>query len=264
MGSVARTEELNRVLERLVDGAHDALGDNLVAVYLQGSFALGEGDEHSDVDFVALTRTELSREETAAVQELHGRLYDGGGGWARHLEGSYAPVDRFRRVDPKRRPFLFLDNGARELVLDPHCNSAVIRWIVRERGIALFGPDARELIEPVAGDDLRREALAAIRDYAAWAREPDEVGPMSRWKQPYLVLTFCRILRTLETAEVLSKNAAAAWATEALDPRWRVLIERALDDRPDPWTRVHERADDVLVGETLAFAEYAVAFATRP
>jgi predicted nucleotidyltransferase len=263
MGSVARTKELNRVLDLFVDGARSALGENLLAVYLHGSFALGEGDEHSDVDFLVVTRTEVSDEETSSLQELHGRLFDEGSEWARHLEGSYAPAGRFRRVEPERRPFLFLDNGARRLVLDPHCNSAVIRWLVRERGIALHGPDPHELVDPVSPDDLRSEARVAVRDYAAWAPETDDVGPMSRWKQPYLVLTFCRILATIETGQVLSKPAAAAWAIESLDPRWRRLIEQAVDDRPDPWVRVRQRADDELVRETLAFAEYAVAFAER-
>ena len=261
---MARTEELNRVLERLVDGQRAALGDNLVAVYLHGSFALGEGDEHSDVDFLAVTRTELSDEETSSLQELHAGLFDGGSEWAKHLEGSYAPADRFRRVDPRRRSFLFLDNGARELQLDSHCNSAVIRWLVRERGIALYGPDPRELVDPVSADDLRREALVAVADYAAWAPEPTGFGPMSRWKQQYLVLTFCRILATIATGEVLGKRAAATWAEESLDPRWRGLVERAVADRPGPWQRVHQRADDELVRETLAFAEYAVAFTQQP
>jgi predicted nucleotidyltransferase len=264
MGPVARTEELNRVLRRLADGARAALGANLVAVYLQGSFALGEGDEHSDVDFVALTRAELSDHETQALQELHGRLFDDGSEWARHLEGSYAPVDLYRRVDPDRRPLLFLDNGARRLVLDPHCNSAVTRWVVRERGIVLLGPQPAELVDPVSAEDLEREARVALRDYADWAPEPTDVGPMSRWKQPYLVLTFCRILATIATGEVLGKKAAAAWADASLDPRWRSLVRRAVADRPDPWGRVHQRADDDLVAETLAFAEYAVAFATPP
>jgi predicted nucleotidyltransferase len=264
MGSVARTEELNRVLDLFVDGARFSLGDNLLAVYLHGSFALGVGDEHSDVDFLAVTRTELSDEERSSLQELHGRLFDEGSEWARHLEGSYAPAAWFRRVKPERRPFVYLDNGARELVLDSHCDSAVVRWLVRERGIPLHGPDPRELVDPVSPDDLRREALVAVRDYAGWAPEADAVGPMSRWKQPYLVLTFCRILATIATGEVLSKPAAAAWAIESLDPRWRRLIEQAVDDRPDPWARVHQRADDELVHETLAFAEYAVAFAERP
>jgi hypothetical protein len=38
-------------------------------------------------------------------------------------------------VDPSRTPFPFLDNGATELVWDNHCNTAVVRWTLRERGV---------------------------------------------------------------------------------------------------------------------------------
>ena len=34
-------------------------------------------------------------------------------------------------------------------------------------------------------------------------------------------------------------------------------MERALEDRPDPWSRVHRAADPELAERTLAFARYA-------
>jgi len=250
--------ELNRVLGRLVQGVRESLGSNAVAVYLQGSFALGEADEYSDVDFLVLTNEELADDQETALQAMHAELYEDESAWAQHLEGSYAPKDRFRRVDHERRPCLFLVNGATQLEPDPHCNSAYVRWILRERGITLFGPSPKEMIDPVAGEDLRREAMEGLREYVDWAPEPTKAGPMSRWKQPYLVLTFCRILKTIETGGVASKREAAAWAAESLDAHWRPLIERALADRPDPWKRVHQRADDDLRRETLAFSEYAL------
>jgi predicted nucleotidyltransferase len=42
--------ELNEVLDQLVGGARQALGDNFVGAYLVGSFALGDADIHSDWD----------------------------------------------------------------------------------------------------------------------------------------------------------------------------------------------------------------------
>jgi hypothetical protein len=80
---------------------------------------------------------------------------------------------------------------------------------------------------------------------------------MSRWKQPYLVLTFCRILHTLAEGHVASKRVAGEWALHALDPEWAPLIRRALDDRPDPWGRVHRPAAREDIDRTLEFAAYA-------
>lgn len=262
-GEPTQFTELNKVLDHLVRGAAECLGENLVAVYLQGSFALGEADEFSDVDFLTLTNTDVTEEEERALQDLHAKLYRLETPWAQHLEGSYAPKDRFRRVDPDRTPFLFLNNGASRLEPDIHCNSAVVRWILCEHGITLFGPTPKKRIDPVAAADLRTEAKQALREYVEWALEQTKTGGMSRWSQPYLVLTFCRILNTIESGRVASKHEAAEWACANLDPHWRPLIERAVADRPDPWARVHEPAANNLVEETLAFADYASLHADR-
>jgi hypothetical protein len=240
--------ELDTLLAEFVREARTLLGDAFAAAYLQGSFAYGEADEWSDVDFVVVTSEPI---EPARVQPLHAELYARPTPWAQHLEGSYIPAALLRHTDRTRTPVPFLDNGASELVWDAHCNTAVVRIVLRERGIVLAGPDPRELIDPVDPADLRAEAEAALADYAAWAPE----GSMSAWKQPYLVLTLCRILRTLACGDVVSKRTAALWAMDALDPRWRPLVQAALDDRPHPWERVRRPADADRAAETLAFAE---------
>lgn len=257
-GGPTQFPELNRVLARFLVGVRESLGDNLAAVYLQGSFALGDADEYSDVDFLALTHADITEGQERALQRMHAELSELDSHWAQHLEGSYASKHRFRVVDPGRTPLVFLDNGASRLEADPHCNTAVVRWILRERGVALFGPAPEEMIDPVAEADLRNEADLTLREYVEWAPEQTQAGRMSQWKQPYLVLTLCRILNTLEKGGIASKHDAAEWARTTLDPRWRPLIERALADRPDPWQRVHRQADDPLVDDTLAFAEYAL------
>lgn len=242
------TPELDALLERFVADVRDVLGERFVGAYLQGSFALGEADEWSDVDFVVVT-TEMV--EPALVQPLHEAMYAEPTPWAQHLEGSYIPAALLRRVDPTRTPVPFLDNGATQLVWDRHCNTAVVRAILRERGVTLAGPDPKELVDPVSPEDLRREARVALADYVEWALAPEE---MTAWKQTYLVYTLCRILRTIEHGDVLSKRASCEWALAALGDRWHALIERAIADRPEPWRKVHERADPALERETRAFA----------
>jgi predicted nucleotidyltransferase len=247
--------DLNRVLRELVDGARRALARNLRGVYLVGSFAVGDADEHSDVDFLVATERRPSTDEEAALQELHGRLFDLPVPWAQHLEGSYAPAASLRRVDPERRPFLFLDNGARALTWDPHCNTALARWSLREHGIALAGAPSATIVEPVDPDDLRAEARQKLEETAAWAR--GSAGALTRWEQPYIVLSCCRMRYTLARGRIVSKRVAATWALEVLDERWRPLIEAALADRPDPWERVRQAASADAAAETAAFATAA-------
>jgi hypothetical protein len=255
--------ELDAVLAELVSGARAALTGAFAGAYLVGSFALGDADEHSDVDFVVLVRQEPTAQQRSRLQALHRRLYDLPAGWAQHLEGSYVPLDAFRSPAPAGRPFLYLDNGARELVPDDHCDTAVVRWTLREHGIVLAGPPPADLVVAVGPGALRAEARARLSELAAWA---DELGvrlsagddlAFNRWAQPYLVLSVCRVLWTLDTGTVVSKAAAGSWALATLDPRWHALIRAALADRPDPWERVHRPAPAAAAAETLAFVTSA-------
>ena len=258
--------ELNAVLRELVEGARASLGASFVGAYLQGSFALGDADEWSDVDFLVVTHEEVGDAQEAALQAMHRRIYALETPWAQHLEGSYPPRAALRRVDPAHSPWLYLDNGATELVRDNHCNTAVVRWTLREHGVVLAGPDPRSLVDPVSAGELRREMLTAAREWAEWAREPHPrfgPGAMSRRQQSLLVLSFCRVLHTFASGSVTSKPEAARWALGALDPEWASLIRRALDARPDQWGQVHQRADGRAVERTLAFVDYALARMTR-
>ncbi len=251
--------ELDAVLGELVDGAREVLGDTFCGAYLHGSFATGDADEFSDVDFVIVTREEPIPGQVEGLQALHRRLYALKPAWAQHLEGSYIPRDHLRRMDWSHRAFLFLDNGASELVRDPHCNTAVVRWLLHEHGLVLAGPDPEKLVDPITASDLQREALGRVREYADWAHE---LSAMSRWEQPYLVLTFCRLLFTLATGRVAAKSEAADWALGALDAEWAGLVREALADRADPWERVHQSAEHGLVERTVAFGDYAVGVAS--
>jgi predicted nucleotidyltransferase len=246
--------ELNTVLAELVDGARESLGDAFCAAYLHGSFATGDADEFSDVDFMIVVRDELTPGQVRALQLLHRRLHALDSAWAQHLEGSYVPRGCLRHMDWSHRSFLFLDNGANELVWDGHCNTAVVRWLLRERGVTLAGPDPKELVDPIGAPDLQREAKARIREYAEWAHE---LPAMSRWEQPYLVLTFCRLLFTLATGRVAAKREAGEWALGALGEEWAGLVRQALADRADPWGRVHQLADREPAQRTVAFGDCA-------
>jgi hypothetical protein len=255
--------ELDAVLGELVDGARAVLGETFCGAYLHGSFATGDAHEFSDVDFVIVSHDDLTAEQEHGLRALHRRLYGLESAWAQHLEGSYIPRRHLRRVDWSHRPFLFLDNGASELVWDTHCNTAVVRWLLRERGVVLAGPAPEVLVDPVSASDLQREALVRVQEYADWAREPTVAGPMSRWKQPYLVLTFCRLLFTLATGGVAAKPEAGEWALGVLDEKWACLVRQALAERADPWERVDQPAERDLAERTLVFADYVASEAAR-
>jgi hypothetical protein len=242
--------ELNALLAELVDRVRAVLGERFVGGYLVGSFALGAGDEHADADFLVVTDGGLELAAVGRLQELHADLHTREP-WGPHLEGSYVPALLLRTVDPDRTPIPFLDHGSSRLVLDPHCNTAVTRWTLREHGIVLAGPPPVALVGPVDAGDLRAEARRTLAEIAAWVGGLDG---MNRWEQPYVVLSLCRVLRTLREADVVSKARAGAWAMDTFaDPAERELIRQALADRPDPVGRWFQPASTDAVASTLAF-----------
>lgn len=254
MNAPTNYADLNAILAELVSGARDVLGENFCGAYLQGSFAVGDADEYSDVDFLVVIHREITSDEAIGLEALHKRLSALKSSWAQHLEGSYVPKERLRRVDSAREPWFYLDNGATEFQWDNHDNTAVVRWSLREHGVVLAGPDPKAIVEPISEDDLRADVLTAVNDWQEW------LSNLSRWSarlQPLVVLSYCRILHTLETGTVSSKREAGEWASRSLEPQWRDLIRRALADRADPWTKVRRPAKREAVDWTLAFAAYA-------
>jgi hypothetical protein len=251
--------DLDELLNELVGHWRRILGANLVGAYVQGSFALGAGDEQSDCDFLVATHARPTAEQEEALRALHDEIPNREGHWPHDIEGSYAPVDELATVEALGRPWLFNNHGHRTLEWDDHCNRTFVRWILRAHGITLVGPDARAFVEPVPPEAIRREAAMAIPtmmdDLATWI-DIDNLA----WGQRYAVVTACRILYTLDTAEVASKAGALEWAQRRLDPRWRPLLAQVRDDR----------ALGLVLGqpprrgsadEARAFVEYAVTWA---
>jgi predicted nucleotidyltransferase len=92
--------DLNSVLNELVSGVKQTLGANFVGAYLQGSFAVGDFDEHSDVDLVIVIDEDLSPTQVDQLQAIHKRIYALDCEWAKHLEGSYFPARVISRASP--------------------------------------------------------------------------------------------------------------------------------------------------------------------
>jgi predicted nucleotidyltransferase len=249
--------ELNAILAELRQSTQAILNENFIGLYLNGSFALGGFDPDSDADFIVVTDADVTAAQESALQTMHGRIYDLPTPWAQHLEGSYITKSVLKRPDPTRTLLLYLDNTARELVRSDHCNTLVVRWTMREHGISLAGPDPKTLIDPVVLDELRVEA-AQIMDKWRLEIKADPGMLENRWLQTYAVVTFCRMLYTVQHGTVASKPAAVQWAQGALDGRWTGLIKRAWADRPNPSLKYQQQADPDDSLSTLEFIQYAI------
>jgi hypothetical protein len=245
------------VLGGLVDSTRDILGADFVGAYLQGSFAVGDFDPHSDVDFIIVIAEELSDDQVGALQVMHERIYCQASPWAQHLEGSYFPEKLLRDLAGRGERLWYLDHGARSLIKSEHCNTIVVRWVIREKGVLLAGPAPITLIDPIPAELLRGEILEVI---TGWGQEiianPGRYN--NHFYQAYIVLNYCRMLHDLYMGFPGSKLAGAEWAKANLNPSWSALIDRTWPGRPDPASSVRRPADPEDFESTLKFVEYVI------
>jgi len=256
--------ELPAVLGDLVAGVQEQLVQKLIGVYLVGSLATGDFDLDSDIDFLAVTSDELTDQEVGALQVMHTRIHEMRCYPARHLEGSYISHAVLKQPEGVGvRPLWYLDNGSTVFERSTHDNKWHVRWVLRERGITLLGPGAASLLGPIPERSLAAE-VAGTMQHIEGLFAADIDGPLTYWTsrfgQSFTVLTYCRMLHTLQAGTVQSKLAGMRWALEELDPEWSTLIEQAWTEREGVrhGIKIQRQAKSSTLTDTYAFIQYAL------
>lgn len=227
--------EIAVLIQTLLERVQTLLGSQLIGMYLEGSLTSADFDQASDIDFVVVTDAAVTDEQFRALQAMHDQIAQLDTPWAIQLEGSYVSQQALRRYDPANAVHPNLERGPGErLKMAQHDDSWLIHLaILHERGIALFGPAPATLIDPVLPDDLRQAMRAVVPRWAAhFFNDPTLLH--GRGYQSYTVLSFCRVLYTLQTGTIATKRVAAEWAEQALGPQWAPLIARAWVGRNSP------------------------------
>ncbi len=220
--------EVNQLIELVFLGVQEALGERLAGFYLVGSLAYGGfNDKRSDIDFVAATHGDLPAECISRLEAMHNQVASSGLSWAHKLEGIYVPLHALRFYDPSlpKYPSIGVDEPFRPGGLGS--DWPIELYILREKGVRLYGPEPRSLVDPVTPEMLKQSVLETLRGWwAPMLKDPAFIK--TREYQAFAVLTMCRALYALQTSQIVSKSDAADWALATLDQRWKARIERAL------------------------------------
>jgi len=245
--------DVSDMLVLLLQGVGRELGDTLIGIYLRGSLVTSDFDPAtSDIDLLAVTERPVSEWEFLCLCELHARLAKAKNAYAREVEIAYIDRAALRRFQPgQHHPPLA---RGETLTWTEHRDNWILeRWVVRERGVALLGPDPRTRIDPIPAKDLRAAVRTRLRDWSDWSDAPDDPAWLvRRGAQAYTVETMCRALHTLATGTLESKPRAIAWASETLPESWHTMVQRVHMARAD------DTCDSASVPEVLRFVQWAV------
>jgi len=234
--------DINALIEILLSSIQRILGAKLVAFYLAGSLIIGDFDPNiSDIDLVAALSSQIDDREFDALQEMHSAFAAQYKEWDNRIEVCYISVVALNTVRSRTSQIANISPG------EPfHMRESSREWLsdwylVRERGVTLFGPSPEEIIEPISKEEFIQTIKAHARAWGEWINDMHTQGG-----QAYAILTMCRALYTCTNGEQVSKKQAALWAQKAL-PEWSQLIENAL-----LW-RENQRNEQV--DHTATFAE---------
>ena len=133
-------EEAKALLEALTAGIHQAAGAKLLGLYLWGWSIVGDFDpRRSDVDLVTALAADVSGEDFAALKTMHDALALQFPAWEGRIEVAYTAVATLDR--PAEGGEIVRISPGEPLNRRRSDARWVVDWyVVRERGIALFGP----------------------------------------------------------------------------------------------------------------------------
>jgi len=228
--------EARRAVDRLVSEICGLLRGSVVGVYFDGSIALRDFDPaRSDIDLVVVTEDGLTESIAAELTSIHATFAQTVRVWGEEVEVVYVTRrDLNARAVEDGNPHRFVERGSagalqtRPLDLGWHVHLRVL-W---QNGIAILGPDIRELVTPVDDEILSRTAgMAAERRTRLYRDKP---GMLERpGARAFAVLTACRMLYTFRTGKVVPKMEAARASVQILGPEFAPLIRTATDWRKD-------------------------------
>jgi hypothetical protein len=224
-------KDINAVLMMLTEGVDKIIGNDLVGLYLTGSLTYGDfNPDSSDIDFLTIMKKPLSQEKFEQIKQLHNKTGNTYPKWSKRIEGSYITTAMLEEALPPQKsktPRPYINEGNFWEPFPAYGNEWTINLhVLYERGIALLGPDPKEIIDPVSIEALREASRKDL--YEEW--EPklkDTTWLKNSHYQAYITLTMCRILYRAIHIDVASKKVAATWAKRELGKPWRDLIKKA-------------------------------------
>lgn len=243
--------EINDFLDTTLKRVQEILSENFVGMYIFGSLVWGDYDEGiSDVDLLVIIKNTLDDNEFKQLEHMHHELIKQYKNLDNRIEIAYAHTSSLKTFKTQTSEIAVISPG------EPfHRKEAGIDWLINwynvlEQSKVLYGPNPRELIEPISKEEFIERVKDQAKEWDGWVVNTKDSRPY----QGHAILTMCRALYACRNGgQQTSKKRAAEWAVQEL-PEWKELIENALR-----WREEHRNRDidhSLTYGQTEIFVKH--------
>lgn len=255
-------EEADAMAASFADRLTALLNGDLVGLYLVGSYALGDLQRDSDVDFMAVLANPLVPAIVEELRALHASMSSSYPG--RPFEGLYVEAD-----DLRRHPDTSSSRGLQYLAgeLKGVTGSRLIEWEMLRRdghlvsGLPIANLDVVDLSTKVPGfcrQNLKEywaRWLERTAPYLMRGGADDPDGRQAAWAAAWCALGIPRLYVAIADGDIVSKSEAGRRVRSRFDGQWWPVIDRALSYR--------ELGDVESIRDLAELRDQAVRFSER-
>lgn len=217
------------ILDRMVESSKEIFKEALTGVYLHGSLAMGcFNPKKSDIDLIIMIEQDITDEQKLAFMSVVTKLNE------------QAPQKGIEMSVVKKE---YCKEFVYPTPYELHFSNAHLQWfqenptdyiakmkgtdkdlaahftIINRYGKTLYGEKIADVFGEVPREDYLDSIMYDIND----AKECMMENPV------YFILNLCRVAAYVKEDLVLSKAQGGEWGLENLDPKYRSLIQNALD-----------------------------------
>lgn len=215
-----------KLLDDYYSSINSAFEDKIFGVYVYNSLALGKFDENkSDIDFITLLKTPLSKQELGLLSSIHKNL-NAESPYGKRMEGMYIQVNDLGKSNSQITPYPYFAGG--KLTDSGYYDiNYVTWWVLKHYGVEINSPKACDLNFEVKWSNVLDTMDYNLNIYWKDKLNKNIVFLFDNWIE-FSILTLCRILFTLENKKITSKVEGAKFSIEFLSSEWKLIIEEAI------------------------------------
>jgi len=257
------------VLKEYINLFNEHLPETIAGLYLHGSIALNAFvEDSSDIDFITLTNRRLTEEDSEALSYIHTTIANK---YKKpEMDGVYAIQEDIGKLCNGNNPSYknpYYNDG--EISFGDYFNfNPITWWVLKRKGINLFGPELKDFQFEIQPQDLSSYVLENMNTYWACRTQMAETSINDLVKLPtdkldfeieWTVLGLLRQFYTIKEYDIVSKLDAGEYGLTHIPVEWHDIIREAVNIRKGVKERIFS-SEIERMDRTLRFSKFLIKY----